>query len=88
MAEILFLSVFICVHPWLKSWVVFLFVRLILDFSRVTDKECSSIDNSSTANLNRGGKLYSIGEFDENCCTEKLLPDMANARYAGCGKRS
>jgi hypothetical protein len=65
-----------------------LFDSLILDFSGVTDKECSSIDNSSTANSNGDSKLYSIGEFDENCCTEKLLPAMANAQHAGCGKRS
>jgi hypothetical protein len=66
----------------------FLFVRLILHLSRVTDKECSSIDNSSTANLNRAGKFYFIEEFDENCCNKKLLLAAANARYAGRGKRS
>jgi hypothetical protein len=64
-----------------------LFDSLILDFSRVTDKECSSIDNSSAANSNRGSKLYSIGEFDESFCMEKSVPARANA-YFGCRKRS
>jgi hypothetical protein len=27
------------VHPWLKRWVVLIFVRLILQLSHVTDKE-------------------------------------------------
>jgi hypothetical protein len=70
-----------------SSWVVLLFDSLILDFSRVTDKECSSIDNSSTANSNRDSKLYSIGEFDESFCTEKSVLARANARF-GCKKRS
>jgi hypothetical protein len=63
------------------------FWRLILDFSRVTDKECSSIDNSSAANSNRDSKLHSIGEFDESFCTEKFVPARANA-HIGCRKRS
>jgi hypothetical protein len=59
----------------------------ICGISRVTDKECLSIDNSSTANLTRGGKLYFIGEFDKSFCTEKFVPARANA-YIGCKKRS
>jgi hypothetical protein len=43
----------------------FLSARLILHLSRVTDKECLLIANSSAAKLNRAGKLYSIEEFDE-----------------------
>jgi hypothetical protein len=70
-----------------RSWVVLLFDSLILDFSRVTDKECSSIDNSSAANSNRDSKLYSIGEFDDSFCTEKFVPAWANA-HIGCKKRS
>jgi hypothetical protein len=69
------------------SGLLVVFWRLILDFSRVTDKECSSIDNSSAANSNRDSKLYSIGEFDEGFCMEKSVPARADAPF-GCKKRS
>jgi hypothetical protein len=51
--------------------VVFSFRRLILYLSRVTDKECLLITNSSAAKLNRAGKLYSIEEFDEGFCKKR-----------------